>query len=152
MIENVVGLLRADLQQKNIVIRRARNDALPRVLSDAVQLQQVVLNLLINASEAMKEIVDRPRTISVDTDEPRPGLLILSVRDNGIGVKEPEELERMFEHFAGSKPEGLGMGLAISRAIVEAHGGRIWASTNSGPGLTLNVEFPALAEARAEAR
>ena len=105
----------------------------------------------MNASEAMSDVVDRQRMIIVDTDEPRPGLLVLSVRDSGIGVKGPEELERMFEHFVSSKPEGLGMRLAISRSIVEAHGGRIWAFPNPEHGLTLNVELPALAQACAAA-
>jgi signal transduction histidine kinase len=151
LIENVVGLLRGDLRQKNIMIRFVRDETLPRVLGDPVQLQQVVLNLLVNADEAVAATEDGPRMIAVDT-ESRSGLLILSIRDNGIGVKGPEELERMFEHFVSSKPDGLGMGLAISRSIVEAHGGRIWATSNVGRGLTLHVELPALAEVRARAQ
>jgi signal transduction histidine kinase len=106
---------------------------------------------LVNADEAVAATEDGPRMIAVDT-ESRSGLLILSIRDNGIGVKGPEELERMFEHFVSSKPDGLGMGLAISRSIVEAHGGRIWATSNVGRGLTLHVELPALAEVRARAQ
>ena len=151
LIENVVGLLRADLRQKNIMIRFARNETLPPVLGDPVQLQQVVLNLLVNAAEAVAATEDAPHVITVDIAQPRSGRLMLSVRDSGIGVQEPEQLERIFEHFVSSKRQGLGMGLPISRSIVEAHGGRIWATANAGRGLTLHVELPTLAEARAQA-
>jgi two-component system sensor kinase FixL len=145
LIDNVVGLLHADLRQKRIVIRFSRNEALPPVVGDPVQLQQVVLNLLMNAGEAVAATEDGPRVITIAIDQPQAGRLLLSVRDSGIGVKEPAELERIFEDFVSSKPDGLGMGLTISRSIVEAHGGRIWAAGNADRGLTLYVELPTLA-------
>jgi two-component system sensor kinase FixL len=145
LIDNVVGLLHADLRQKRIVIRFSRNEALPPVVGDPVQLQQVVLNLLMNAGEAVAATEDGPRVITIAIDQPQAGRLLLSVRDSGIGVKEPAELERIFEDFVSSKPDGLGMGLTISRSIVEAHGGRIWAAANDDRGLTLYVELPTLA-------
>jgi signal transduction histidine kinase len=144
LIDNVAGLLRADLRQKGIIIRLAQNEMLRPVLGDPVQLQQVVLNLLMNAGEAVAATEDGPRVIAIDVAQSRAGRLLISVRDSGIGVKEPEELERIFEHFVSSKPQGLGMGLTISRSIVEAHGGRIWATANNDRGLTLNVELPTL--------
>jgi signal transduction histidine kinase len=143
LIDNVIGLVGADFQQKGIVMRFVRNETSPLVLGDPVQLQQVVLNLLINAGEAVAAI-DDVRMVSVDLDRSGPGRLMFSVRDTGIGVTDPAELERIFEHFVSSKPQGLGMGLTISRSIVEAHGGRIWAVANDDRGLTLHVELPAL--------
>jgi signal transduction histidine kinase len=149
LIENVVALLRADLQQKRIVLRFTKNETLPPVLGDGVQLQQVLLNLIMNASEAVAATDDGPRVIGIDADPARAGHLVIRVRDTGIGVKEPALLERIFEDFVSTKPQGLGMGLAISRSIVEAHGGRIWASANADRGLTLHVEMPTLSELHA---
>jgi signal transduction histidine kinase len=134
------------------MIRFARNETLPSVFGDAVQLQQVLLNLIMNAGEAVAATEDGPRAIIIDTDQLRAGRLLIRVRDSGIGVKEPEQLQRIFENFVSSKPQGLGMGLAISRSIVEAHGGRIWATDNRDRGLTLHVELPALGEKRDQAQ
>jgi signal transduction histidine kinase len=151
LIENAIDLIRGDLRQKRIMVRFARNATLPPVLADLVQLQQVVLNLLMNASEALTAIEDRPRVITVAIERPRSGRLVLTISDNGAGVKDAAQLETMFEHFVSTKPQGLGMGLAISRSIVEAHGGRIWATANAGPGLTLHVELPTRGEVRTPA-
>jgi len=114
-----------------------------------VQLQQVILNLVMNACEAIASAKNGPGSITIATGEPRRGRLTIDVRDSGVGVAEPE-LERIFEHFVSSKPQGLGMGLAISRSIVHAHDGRIWATRNADRGLTLHVELPARTE-RADA-
>jgi signal transduction histidine kinase len=152
LVESVVGLLRADLEQKRISLRFARSETLPPVLGDPVQLQQVVLNLLVNAGEAVAATDSGPRVIVVETRALRSGYLALSVRDTGIGVKDSGQLERIFERFVSSKPQGLGMGLTISRSIVEAHGGRIWAAAHVDRGLTLHVELPVLARRRAQAR
>jgi len=105
----------------------------------------------MNAGEAVAATEDGPRVIVIDADPLRSGRLTLRVRDSGIGVKEPAQLERMFENFVSSKPEGLGMGLTISRSIIEAHGGRIWATGNGDRGLTLHIELPALVEKRDQA-
>ena len=146
LIENAVDLLRGDLRQKRILVRFSRNDALPAVLGDPVQLQQVVLNLLINAGEAVVAGEDSLREISIEADQPGSGRLAFSISDSGIGVKDTAQLETMFEHFVSTKAQGLGLGLTISRSIVEAHGGRIWATANGDRGLTLHVELPAVAE------
>ena len=146
MIESGVSLLRAILRDKNVTIRFARNETLPRVVGDPVQLQQVVVNLIMNACDAVASASDdTPRVITINADRLRSGRLRFSVTDSGIGVKDPADLEKIFEHFVSSKPQGLGMGLTISRSIVEAHGGRIWAVANATRGLTVHVELPTLA-------
>ena len=142
LIADVVSLLRADLQQRTISVNCALAETMPPVLGDSVQLQQVMLNLVVNACEALAVTEGTPREILIETSQSEPGRLAIAVRDSGIGVKETE-LERIFEHFMTSKPQGLGMGLAISRSIVQAHGGRIWATANHNRGLTLHVELPA---------
>ena len=126
LIDDIVGLLRNDMERRRIAVRIARGQALPPVLGDPVQLQQVVLNLVVNACEAIDATEVGPRAILIETTS-NDGYLSIAVRDTGIGVKE-SELERIFQHFVSNKPHGLGMGLAISRSIVEAHGGRIWAT------------------------
>jgi signal transduction histidine kinase len=141
LIDDVLRLLQSDLQGKNIAVAFAPGEPLPPVLGDPIQLRQVVLNLVVNAAEALALDVDGPREILIGADQPEAGRIALTIRDSGIGVKEAE-LERIFETFVTSKPQGLGMGLAISRSIVEAHGGRIWATRNDDRGLTLHVELP----------
>jgi PAS domain S-box-containing protein len=142
LITDVVSLLRADLQRKTIGVSFALAKTVPLVLGDSVQLQQVMLNLVVNAGEAMAAADGSLREILIETSYAEPGRVTIAVRDSGLGVKETE-LERIFEHFVTTKPQGLGMGLAISRSIVQAHGGRIWAAANHDRGLTLHVELPA---------
>lgn len=142
LVEDVLGLLRTDMRHKIIAVRVDRAEGLPCVLGDSIQLRQVILNLLVNAEEAIALTEDGPREIHLATSRPDPGHVAVAIRDSGIGVKD-DELERIFEHFVSSKPQGLGMGLAISRSIVEAHGGRLWAARNDDRGLTLHLELPA---------
>ncbi|MGH7004897.1 MAG: sensor histidine kinase [Alphaproteobacteria bacterium] len=111
------------------------------VFGDPVQLQQVFLNLLVNACDAIDAAAEGPRKITIDVAFSEPQTVGVFVRDTGGGFDEPD-LERMFEHFVSTKPRGLGMGLAISRSIVHAHGGRLWASRNAERGLTFHVELP----------
>jgi len=111
------------------------------VLGDPIQLRQVIINLLVNAEEAIAVAGNGPREIHTQTrrlDERRVGI---TVRDTGTGYAGGD-LEQMFEHFATTKPRGLGMGLAICRSIVEAHGGIVWAERNPDRGLTLHVDLP----------
>jgi signal transduction histidine kinase len=142
LVEDVLGLLETDIDGKNIRVRLERGEDLPPVVGDSVQLRQVILNLLVNAEEAIALAADGVREIQIDIRRSESGRIAIDVRDSGVGVKDAE-LERMFEHFVSSKPHGLGMGLAISRSIVEAHDGRIWATRNDDRGLTLHVELPA---------
>jgi C4-dicarboxylate-specific signal transduction histidine kinase len=141
LIEDVLGLLTSDLQGKNIAVRFARGTPLPTVLGDPIQIRQVVLNVIINAGEAIALAEQGPREIQIDTGQPEAGCIAVAIRDSGVGV-EGSDLERIFQPFVSNKPQGLGMGLAISRSIVEAHGGRIWAACNDDRGLTLNIELP----------
>ena len=114
----------------------------PPVPGDPVQLQQVLLSLLLNASEAITAAGDGPRDITIGTATREAGLVEISIGDSGIGVQEAE-MARMFEHWVSTKQDGLGTGLAISRSIIQAHGGRIWATRGSDRGLTVHVALPA---------
>ena len=141
LIDDVVSLLRHDFVRKQIMVLRAFDPVVPTVSGDPVQLQQVVLNLLVNASEAIALTDGGKREVTIATRYRTPGRVEVAVRDSGIGAKG-SDLARMFERFVSTKPGGLGMGLAISRSIVEAHGGQIRAIANPDRGLTLHVELP----------
>jgi signal transduction histidine kinase len=147
LIDDVADLVRPDLALKRITVHRASTLRLPPVSGDPIQLQQVLLNLLTNASEAIGRGGDGERRITIVLIHPAPGLVEITVSDTGIGARELDP-ERMFDSFVTTKPGGLGMGLAISRSIVEAHGGRIYAKANAERGLTVHVELPVQEEAR----
>jgi signal transduction histidine kinase len=150
-VTGVAAILRRDIVQANISLQLRLAEDLPRVFGDAVQLQQVVLNLLVNACQAMAKVVDGPRVLHVETAQPEPGTIEIIVADTGAGVAGPE-LERIFEPFVSSKADGLGMGLSINRSIVEAHRGHIVATRNHDRGLTLRVTLPAAREGQADLR
>jgi PAS domain S-box-containing protein len=141
LIDDVVSLLRHDFVRRQITVLRVFDPVVPTIAGDPVQLQQVILNLLVNASEAIAQTDGGRREVAIATTHRTPGLVEIAVRDTGIGVKE-SELAKMFERFVSTKPGGLGMGLAISQSIVEAHGGRIRAIANPDRGLTFHVELP----------
>jgi len=105
------------------------------VIGDRVQLQQVVLNLLLNGLEAMHAVVDRPRELVISTQPEATDRVRVAVQDSGLGIA-PDVARRMFEAFYTTKRGGMGMGLSISRSIVEQHGGRLWVVPNDGPGTT----------------
>jgi signal transduction histidine kinase len=149
LIEDVLRLLAASIGSRQIHVHFARGVGLPEAFGDAVQLRQVMINLLVNAADAIALAGDGPREIRVETSRTDEEHVAIAIRDSGVGVPE-SDLERIFEHFVSSKPQGLGLGLAISRSIVEAHGGRIWAARNPDRGLTLHVELPLQSEIPAE--
>jgi signal transduction histidine kinase len=114
---------------------------LPQVVADRVQLQQVLLNLVLNALDSLSEVTQRPRTLDIWTETAGTQEVVVAVRDSGVGL-EPGSRHRIFDAFFTTKEGGMGMGLAICRSIVEAHGGRIWATANEGPGETLRFTLP----------
>jgi signal transduction histidine kinase len=136
----------AELAERRIEVRTELPEDLPRVFGDRVQLQQVLLNLVMNGIEAMSGVAGERRrllTIGCQRDglDGRPSVRI-SVQDLGSG-SEAENMEHLFEAFYSTKPQGMGMGLRISRSIVEAHGGRLWAAPNAGPGAAFFFVLPA---------
>ncbi|BCG99845.1 hypothetical protein MesoLj131b_18450 [Mesorhizobium sp. 131-2-5] len=139
--QEVVALLSADLQRNRVTLRTELADELPMVAGDRVQLQQVIMNLLRNAADAMGDIKDRPRLLQVRTAGDEDGQVRLTVRDAGIGFS-PEGAERLFEAFYTTKSDGMGIGLSVSRSIIERHNGRLWAQANDGPGATFAFSIP----------
>jgi C4-dicarboxylate-specific signal transduction histidine kinase len=141
-ILEVITLARSEVHSNGVSLRTRFGDDLPRVLGDRIQLQQVILNLMINAIEAMTGIGDAPRELLVGSAkrDDAEGVLI-AVGDSGPGL-DPGSLDRLFDAFYTTKPHGMGMGLAISRSIVEAHGGRLWATANVPHGALLQFTLP----------
>jgi PAS domain S-box-containing protein len=143
-ILQVLALTEHELRSHDIVLRTQLDSTLPRVAGDRVQLQQVLLNLIVNAVEAMSGVHDRPRELTIVSAADGPNAaVVVEVRDSGPGMP-PEVLERVFEPFYTSKAEGIGIGLSISRSIVEAHGGRLWAGANEPHGAVFRFSLPAL--------
>jgi PAS domain S-box-containing protein len=136
----VIALSLSELRHRRVVVRTALADNLPTVTGDRVQLQQVILNLLLNASEAMATIKDHPRHLLVRTDRDENGVR-LAVEDTGVGI-EPQSVDRLFETFYTTKSGGMGIGLSVSRSIIESHHGRLWATRNEGPGATFTFSIP----------
>ncbi|MFL5758510.1 MAG: ATP-binding protein [Thermomicrobiales bacterium] len=137
----VIALSVTDLQRNRVILRQELADDLPPVVGDRVQLQQVILNLLLNASDAMSGIDDRPRDITISTARDDGDRLRVVVRDAGVGF-EPESADRLFEAFYTTKSTGMGIGLSVCHSIIETHLGRIWAARNDGPGATFAFTIP----------
>jgi len=149
VVKDIVALTAAESATRGIAIYTEVAPGLPVVSGDRVQLQQVLLNLLVNGMDAMSTVNDSERRIEIlgqlDTQDGQPAVRI-SVRDRGIGLN-PREADKLFEAFYTTKPQGMGLGLAICRSIIEAHGGRLWAEPNNGPGATFAFRLPAIDEA-----
>lgn len=137
----VLALTARDLQTGGVVMRTEFTDGLPRVRGDRIQLQQVIMNLLRNASDAMRDIDDRPRRLRISTTTTENGDVKLTVQDVGIGLGA-DGPERIFQAFYTTKGDGMGIGLSVSRSIIESHGGRLWVEANDGPGTTLSFTVP----------
>ena len=140
----VIALSRSELERNRVVTRTEFADQLPLVTADRVQLQQVIINLLRNGSDAMSEVDDRPRELLFRTEVDEGGVR-LSVRDAGTGF-ESQTVEQLFRAFYTTKADGMGIGLSVSRSIIENHGGRLWATPNDGPGVTFSFSIPCTAE------
>jgi C4-dicarboxylate-specific signal transduction histidine kinase len=136
----VIPLASGDLQKNRVIVRMDFARGLPRLSADRVQLQQVILNLLLNASDAMRAVDDRPRVAVIRTAPDGNGVR-LSVEDVGVGFAG-ENAERLFQAFYSTKSSGMGIGLSVSRSIIESHNGRLWGEVNPGPGATFSFSIP----------
>jgi signal transduction histidine kinase len=137
----VAALSLSDLQRSGVMLRYELGDDLPPVVGDRIQLQQVILNLLRNAADAMGATDDRPRELLIRTERDEQNHVRLSVKDSGVGFT-PQAAEKIFDPFYTTKTDGMGIGLSISRSIIEAHQGRLWATPNDGPGATFSFAIP----------
>ena len=141
LIRDVVALLHSDAILQNVRISFELDDHLPLGWGDRVQLQQVVLNLLLNAFDAMKECPASEREVRLQAEPVGAKFIAVAVRDRGTGLSG-DKLDKIFQPFYTSKRDGLGMGLSICRSIIEAHGGRLWAENNAHRGATFHFTLP----------
>ncbi|MAZ09936.1 MAG: histidine kinase [Sutterellaceae bacterium] len=141
VIGNVISLVHDKARTHGVSLSVRSAADLPPVMADRVQLQQVVLNLVMNAIDAMSSVTEQPRILEVGVDRYRADAVLVAVRDSGVGL-DPQHRDRIFDAFYTTKSEGMGMGLAISSSIIEAHGGRLWATPNEGPGETFQFTLP----------
>jgi len=141
VIAEVIALADSELRRYGVALHTDLAAALPPVLGDRIQLQQVLLNLMLNGMEALRGVMDRPRELIVRSQPEEAAAIRVAVEDAGVGI-DSQDMDRIFTAFVTTKPDGLGMGLAISRSIIEAHGGRLWATPNAGPGATVQFTLP----------
>jgi len=137
----VIALSLSELQGNRVILRPELADDLPPVTGDRVQLQQVILNLIRNGSDAMSSVDDRPRQLLIRTELDEGDRVSLTVQDAGTGF-DPQAVDRLFEGFYTTKNDGMGIGLSVSRSIIESHHGRLWATLNNGPGATFSFCIP----------
>jgi signal transduction histidine kinase len=137
----VIALSLGDLQRNRVVLQPELAKDLPTITGDRVQLQQVILNLLRNASDAMVDVHDRPRQLLIRTEREDGDRARVRVRDAGVGI-DPQNVDKLFDAFYTTKTDGMGIGLSISRSIIERHHGRLWAEGNDGPGATFSFSIP----------
>ena len=141
VIQEVLTLAHSEVGRHRVSLRTELAAGLPPVLGDRIQLQQVILNLVMNGMEALSSVADRSRELLIRSGTHEPQSIFVAVRDAGIGL-DSQTLDRIFDAFFTTKPEGMGMGLSISRTIIEAHGGRLWATPHDGPGATFQFTLP----------
>jgi len=144
--EEVIALSRTELEHNGVITRTEFAAELPFVTGDRIQLQQVILNLLRNGSDAMSAVDDRPRELRFTTEVEEGHGVRLSVRDAGVGF-EPQALDRLYQSFYTTKSAGMGIGLSVSRSIIENHRGRLWTTPNNGPGVTFSFSLPCVDDA-----
>jgi PAS domain S-box-containing protein len=141
LIQEALALLESELQGYHIAVRTTLNETIPEVLADRVQLQQVMVNLIENAIEAMSSLVDGSRVLHLKTKLNGGRNILLTVKDSGPGI-DPNNIERIFDRFFTTKTQGTGMGLAICRSIIEAHNGRLWAEAGDDQGSVFRISLP----------
>jgi two-component system CheB/CheR fusion protein len=142
IIRETIAFMQFDLEKNRVVLHLDFADHLAMIRADRVQLEQVILNLIVNATEAMAPIKDRRRELRVSVSESGDQKVVVSIRDSGVGI-DPQQINKVYDAFFTTKPSGIGMGLSISRSIVEAHGGQILVLPNAGPGVTVQFSLPA---------
>jgi C4-dicarboxylate-specific signal transduction histidine kinase len=140
-ILEVIALTRSEMMKNGVRLQTELAEDLPLIEGDQVELQQVILNLILNAVEAMSNLSEGPRDLRISTGTDTAGGVLVSVRDSGPGLS-PESMTSLFEAFYTTKADGMGMGLAISRSIIAAHGGRMWASPNEPQGAVFQFTLP----------
>ncbi|MGC2272032.1 MAG: PAS domain S-box protein [Candidatus Sulfotelmatobacter sp.] len=146
----VLAVSLSELQRNRIIVQHELADDLPPVTGDRVQLQQVILNLIRNGSDAMSSVDDRPRQLLIRTKRDEDDRVSLTVQDAGTGF-DPLAMDRLFEGFYTTKNDGMGIGLSVSRSIIESHHGRLWATLNNGPGAAFSFSIPRGPEASTSA-
>ena len=144
-IREVVILMRSELNRHDVSLESELSGGLEPIMGDRVQLQQVILNLIMNGIEAMSAVMRQPRLLRVSSRIDGPGAVLIAVEDSGPGLA-PETIDRLFDPFFTTKPSGMGMGLSICRSIVDAHGGRLWASPRSPQGAVFQFTVPTAAK------
>jgi PAS domain S-box-containing protein len=150
-VSEVIALSSTELQKNRVTLRPELADDLPLAAGDRVQLQQVILNLLRNGSDAMSEVEDRPRQLLIRTERDEGDRVRLTVQDAGVGF-DPQTADRLFDAFYTTKGDGMGIGLSVSRSIIESHRGRLWATLNEGPGATFSFSIPRAPDGKATAQ
>jgi PAS domain S-box-containing protein len=148
-IREVIALSLGELQKSRVILRTELADDLPLVTGDRVQLQQVVFNLLLNSLDAMNDVNDRPRLLLIRSEQQESDCLGVSVRDSGVGF-DPHAVDKLFDAFYTTKPDGMGMGLSVSRSIIESHHGHLWATPNEGPGATFSFCVPSKTDTKVQ--
>lgn len=141
VVHDVLALMDSELQSNHVIVRTVLEDALPPVLADRIQLQQVLLNLIKNAIEAMSSVAEGSRALLLTTELDDARTLRITVEDSGPGI-DPENLERVFDRFFTTKSQGMGMGLSICRSIIDAHDGRLWAEPGAQGGSAFRISLP----------
>jgi signal transduction histidine kinase len=145
VVRETIPLLHRELISQQVLLRTELAPALPMILGDRVQLQQVIINLVMNGIEAMQSVTDRPRELLIRSRKDEKQQVLVSVSDCGVGICA-ENVDRLFNAFFTTKPSGMGMGLSICRSIIEAHSGRLWATANTPHGATFQFTLPANAD------
>jgi C4-dicarboxylate-specific signal transduction histidine kinase len=143
VIREVLITVRSQLTQREVALVTELTSEIPPVAGDRIQLQQVLLNLVHNALDAMEAVHDRPRILRIRSHRESANEVMVDIQDSGVGLCSPE---KVFDTFFTTKKDGMGMGLAICRSIVEAHEGRLWTSSPDGPGAIFSFALPALLE------
>jgi signal transduction histidine kinase len=145
LVSEAISLMQRELISHQVTLRTELAPALPMILGDRVQLQQVIINVVMNGIEAMQSVADRPRELVIRSRQDETQRVLVSVTDCGVGISA-ENADRLFNAFFTTKSSGMGMGLSICRSIMEAHGGRLWATANLPHGATFQFTLPVNAD------